>query len=502
MTVESSRVPRGPLLAGALLLAIAGCSPRTLRQETDPLVPVPEAFAAAGEPEVVAPDDWWTSFGEPGLDRAVEEAFEANRGLRQAWARLAQAEAQSTVQGSFLYPEVNIDGSAGRSKSLFALTGQSFFNNRYAVGLGLSWELDLWRKIANRAEAATLLSLASRDDAENTALLLSGSVTDAWFSIQAQGALLALLESQIESSRELLELTELRYARGVGTALQVFQQRLQFESVQAEVPDVRSRYETTLNQLAVLVGTPPEMLDDTGLAPGAVLPSLPPTPALPSPRELLERRPDLRASLARVAAADREAAAAVADMLPSIRISLNGGFQSIKADSLFDDTVWSIAGNLVQPFFDAGRRGAEVDRRDAILKERLEAFSERFLVALREVEDALVRERNQIDLLQQVLGQLETAGAALDESELLFVNGQTEYLDVITALQTLQRLQRQEVAVRQALLANRAALHLALGGDWTRELRPPSDDDSGDPDAAPLVTDLPDTQPTAQDADA
>jgi len=483
-------IPRRRL---ALLLAtgviVTGCSPRALREDTDPGVPIPEAFAAAeGLPaEVTAPDDWWTAFGDPGLDRAVVEAFEANRGLQQAWARLAQAEAQSTVAGSFLYPEVNIDSSAGRSKSLFAFTGQSFYNNRYAVGLGLSWELDLWRKIANRAEAATLGAVAGRNDAENTALLLSGSVAETWFSIQAQAALLELLTEQTESSRKFLELVELRYARGVGTALQVLQQRLQFESVEAEIPDVRTRYETARNALAVLLGIPPESLASSGLAPDAGLPDLPPTPGLPSPRELLERRPDLRAALARIGAADREAAAAVADMLPSIRLSLTGGYQSIKADTLFDDTVWSIAGNLVQPFFDAGRRGAEVDRRDAILRERLEAFSERYLVALREVEDALIRERNQLDLLQRVERQLETARATLTESELLFVNGQIEYLDVITALQSLQRLQRQEVSVRLGLLSNRAALHLALGGDWTRDLVAPRDDDA--PDTSLAATD-------------
>jgi outer membrane protein TolC len=194
-------------------------------------------------------------------------------------------------------------------------------------------------------------------------------------------------------------------------------------------------------------------------------------------------------------------------MLPSVRLSLTGGFQSIKADSLFDDTVWSVAGSLVQPFFDAGRRGAEVDRRDAILRERLEAFSERYLVALREVEDALVRERNQLDLLDRVRTQVETARATLTESELLFVNGQSEYLDVITAIQALQRLQRQEISVRLGLLSNRAALHLALGGEWTRDLEAPSDDDSPE---APLtaMSDLnttdhsADTNPPSTDADA
>ena len=200
-------LPRPAALIGFAL--IAGCSPHALRESKEPDVPIPESFVAEYEPKVVAPEDWWRSFEDPGLDDAVETAFQDNLGLRQAWARLSQAQASAEVSGSFLYPEVNIDAGASRAKTVFELTGQNFFNNRYSVGLGLSWELDLWRKIANRAEAATLRAIASRDDAENTALLISGSVTDTWFSVQAQASLLALVESQIDSSRTLLELTEL-----------------------------------------------------------------------------------------------------------------------------------------------------------------------------------------------------------------------------------------------------------------------------------------------------
>ena len=473
--IINSSVPRhlSRFTVSVTVLLVVGCSPHALRPETTPEVPIPDAFATDWDPEVASPSDWWTSFDDAGLDEAVTTAFQGNLGLRQAWARLAQAQAQAGVSGSFLYPQVDINAGAGRSKSVFDVTGQQFFDNRYSVGLGLSWELDLWRKIANRAEAATLLALASRDDAETTALLLSGGVTDAWFSIQAQAALVRLLEVQLDSSRTLLELVELRYGRGVGTALQVLQQRLQVESVESELPDILTRLAIARNELAVLIGVPPSLLDETGFDPGDFLPALPPSPRLPSPRQLLERRPDLRASLARVAAADREIAVAVADSLPSIRLSLSGGFQSGKGATLLDEPIWSIAGNLVQPFFDAGRRGAEVDRREAVLRERLESFSERFLVALREVEDALVREQNQILLLEQVQSQVRTARAALEESELLFANGQTEYLDVITAIQALQRLERQEIAVRQGLLSNRARLHLALGGDWTLDLEPP-----------------------------
>ncbi|MDG2022121.1 MAG: TolC family protein [Phycisphaerales bacterium] len=463
-----------------LTLALGvGCSPHATRESDLPDTEIPASFNAPTGPSVTAPDAWWNSFEEPGLDRTMQRAFDANLGLRQAWSRLEQANAQATIAGAFLYPDINLDASANRTR-LDPADLPANSTDRFAIGLGLSWELDLWKKIANRADSAALVARASRADAEQTALLLSGSIVDLWFTIQEKQQLLALIAEQIELSRTLLELTELRYGQGVGDALQVLQQRLQLESVASALPEIRNTLETSRNQLSVLLARAPQSIEaELSAAVDPTLPELPPFPTLPTPKDLLDRRPDLRAAYDRVAAADLEVAVAIADMLPAIRFSLAGSFRSDQFSSLFDSTVASITGSLLQPVFDGDRREAEADRRRAILDERLDAFTERFLVALREVEDAIDRERNLVDLLQQIQNQVELANKTLSESRLRFANGQIEYLDVITAIRSLQELQRRDVSVQRSVLANRASLLLALGGEWTRSLAPP---DFEDPD--------------------
>ena len=458
------------------IVAFAGCSPHALRDTDLPDVEIPERFEAPDGPKVAAPDAWWTSFGEPALDRTMQTAFASNLGLRQAWSRLEQSNAQARIAGAFLYPEVNLDASATRTR-----TDPADFpantSDRFAIGLGLTWELDLWRRIANRADAASLLARASRADAEQTALLLSGSITELWFSIQEQEQLLILFQRQIKLSRTLLDLTELRFGQGVGDGLQVLQQRSQLESVIAAIPEVRSTLETNRNQLAVLLARTPESLEnDDPFEATPTLPELPAFPSLPSPRDLLERRPDLRAAHDRVAAADLEVAVAIADMLPALRLSLDGRFSGDQVSSLFDSTIASLSGAVLQPVFDADRRGAEADRRRAILQERVDGFTERFIIALREVEDAIDRERNQVELLKQVRIQVDLANRTLIASRIRFANAQIEYLDVITAIGALQDLQRREIGVQRTVLANRARLLLAIGGDWTRDLAPPTDD--------------------------
>ncbi len=463
------------------IVAVAGCSPHALRDTDLPEVEIPERFDAPDGPTVAAPDAWWTSFGEPALDRTMQAAFASNLGLRQAWSRLEQSNAQARIAGAFLYPEVNLDASAARTR-----TDPADFpantSDRFAVGLGLTWEVDLWRRIANRADAASLLARASRADAEQTALLLSGSITELWFSIQEQEQLLILFQRQIKLSRTLLELTELRFGQGVGDGLQVLQQRSQLESVIAAIPEVRSTLETNRNQLAVLLARTPESLEnDDPFEATPTLPELPAFPSLPSPRDLLERRPDLRAAHDRVAAADLEVAVAIADMLPALRLSLDGRFSGDQVSSLFDSTIASLSGAVLQPVFDADRRGAEADRRRAILQERVDGFTERFIIALREVEDAIDRERNQVELLEQVRVQVELAKRTLIASRIRFANAQIEYLDVITSIGALQDLQRREIGVQRSVLANRARLLLAIGGEWTRDLAPPTDETPDQP---------------------
>lgn len=453
----------------ATLLLLSSCAPYELEDLREPSVVIPEAFDAP-MPTVEAPVHWWVAFDDPGLDAAVQEAFSSNLDLKQAWARLDQSMATATILGAPIYPDVNLDGSANRQRA--DAGGRRNYSNRFRLGLALTWELDLWQKIANRAEAAVLLANASRDDAEQTALLLSGIVVDLWFTIQEQEQLLGVLKEQITSSTNQLEVIEHRYGQGVGSALQVLQQRLQLAQVESQVPSVMSALEVSKNRLAVVLGRAPQF--SLEFSPESVLPALPEFPALPAPRDLLETRPDLRAAYKRLAAADLEVAAAIADMLPTVRISLDASFNSPSLSSLFDDTLASMGGSLLQPVFDGDRRGAEVDRRRAMMVEKMDAFSEKFLVALREIKDAIDQELNQIQLLEDVITQISIASSTLAEARFSYANGQNEYLDVISALQALQRVQRQEVTVRKQLLSIRANLYLALGGEWLEQLQPPA----------------------------
>ena len=461
----------------ALAATTAGCASLDVQPTTTPDVPVPEHFDVYAH-GIQPPTHWWTAFDDPQLNVLVDEALADNQSLRQAWARMAQAAAQAGITSAALLPEVNLrTRSFGRTRTdVRSADGVApegvYYTDSLIAGAGLSWELDSWKRVANTAEAAVLAAEASHAQMEATALAISGQVVDAWFTIRAQTELLAVLQEQVRVSEALLASVEHRYANGLGTSLQVLQQRQQLEAVQAVVPGTEARLDTAWNVLATLLGRPPQHFGTTRVR--ATLPTVPAFPALGAPGDLLVQRPDLRSAQRLLASADHAVAAAVAAQLPTLRLTIDGDLQGTTIGGGIDSTTGSIGGSLFQPIFDANRRRLEVDRQRAIVEERLGAFSETFLTALREVDDALEQERWQAQLLDEIAVQMHIARAQLTEAHRQYTEGVAEYLDVISAIQTLQSLQRQDVEARRQRLVYRANLYLALGGTWMNDLTPPT----------------------------
>jgi len=253
--------------------------------------------------------------------------------------------------------------------------------------------------------------------------------------------------------------------------LDVYQQRQQLASTEAQVPGVDAQMRTTWHQIQVLQGIAPGGWP-VGLATNE-LAGLPRFPDIGSPVSLILRRPDLRSAMLRLQAADREVAAAVADRYPRLQLSLSYRFSAKDFAEILSNETRSLAGNLLLPLVDGGRRRSAVDRRKAVVAERLALFNERFLVAVREVEDALVNERFSLERIDRLIAKRGAARANFDEAGSRYRNGLSDYLPVITALQSLQNVERQVISAKAALLRNRVDLYGALGGTWTRELKSP-----------------------------
>jgi len=456
-------------------LMLSFCAPHKVRDQIEPPSITPGAFSQSGQ--ATLPDQWWRAFEDSSLDALVERGLTDNLGLRGAWARLRQFETLAIQAGAPLWPEVNASAAARRGKTVFF--NQSQTADQFNLGLNASYEIDLWRRLSSLERAAALDWAASGEDLQAIALTLTANIARSWYGIVEQRELLTLLEQQIQTNRNFLEIIEARFANGLATAVEVYQQREQLAATRAQVPDARARLETLEHQLAALLGEPAV---DAAAPPRDHLPQLPALPDAGLPVDLLRHRPDLRRAQNQLVAADYRLAAAVAAQYPSLRLTGDASFQNNALEELFDDWVWNLAANLLQPVFDKGRRQAEADRNRAVVAERLAGFENALLNAILEVEDALARERLQREAIERLAFQLQQAEAALRAGRDRYLRGIGDYLTVLAETQAVQRAQRTLIAARGALIVNRIALNQALGGGaWTSQLPQPDLIRSGAP---------------------
>jgi NodT family efflux transporter outer membrane factor (OMF) lipoprotein len=402
-------------------------------------------------------NQWWTAFGDAELNWQIERSLNGNYTLAAAWERLIAAEALTRREASDLWPDV--DGVA-EAAGVFRSHGRE--ESLFAMGLEASYEVDLWGRIGSRVEAERLRASARFEDYHATALTLSAEVARVWFTLIEAHAQLALLEEQIKTNLTALELQEDRFALGQIRSPDVLRQRQLVESTREQAVVVRSRIELLEHLLAVLQG---EAAQAVGYEVQPVLPDLPPLPNTGLPGALITRRPDVLRDFLALQAADYDVASAVSNLYPRLNLSASAITAAESPENLFREWIASVAGQLIGPLLDGGQRRAEVDRTNAVVRERLADYSQTVLNAFREVEDALARERYQLDrigLLESQLGLARMNSTQLREQYLI---REVDYLDVLSAITEEQRLQRAVLSARLELLLIRVGLYVALAGD-------------------------------------
>ncbi len=454
--------------AVSLMVFMQACTLHTVNLSPEPPLITPEHYAMSGSVET--PDRWWQSFNDEDLNQIVDIAMSDNFDLRMAWARMEQANAIARQAGAAGKPQLSYNAGAQRNRSFMSFGGNQTRNEsaNFSHSLAASYEVDLWNRIASSRQASELDWQATRDDVETIAISLSANLCDLWFSAIEKRARLDLINRQIEVSQTFLDLTESRFGQGMTSAVDVYQQRSHLASIRSLIPTVESQLTLSQHQLAVLMGRSPryELPEQPD-----ILPQLSELPETGVPSDLLTRRPDIRSAQKRLVAADHRIAAAVADKYPILSLTGRTGLGGDQLDQLFSNWIWTIAANIAVPILDGDRRSAEVDRTRAVVKERLMAYGNTVLTAIKEVEDALTQEQKQKEYLERLQKQLEISNQTLAETRSRYVGGLGDYLPVLTALQAVQQVERSELEAQRNLINFRIQLHRALGGVWPSELQ-------------------------------
>jgi len=429
----------------------------------------------AGMLDAAAPQiRWWRELGDDTLSALITRAAEHNHDIRQAEARLREADAL-LGEGRFeRYPITEAQGRINRQR-LAAGSGSTLqaVNTLYSANLDAAWELDFFGRVRRSVEALSA-ERGNRVAARNLAFVtVAAEVGRSYTDLRGAQHRLEVAKRNAAVQEETYRLTQALRDGGRGTELDVTQARAQLETTRAGIPALRADIQRHMHRLAVLVGEPPLSLRDT-LADPASLPALPDRVHIGDAAELLRRRPDVAAAEADLAAVTARIGIAKADYFPSVSLMGGAGYITTEPSDFGSSTSqrWSIGPSFRWAAFDLGRVRARVEAAEARAEAALAQYEQTVLIALEEAENSIVgyiRARQR----QERLALAEAASTeAARLARLRFRSGAVGFLTVLDAelrqLDAQDALANARVASGQALIG----LYRALGGGWQAAFSP------------------------------
>jgi multidrug efflux system outer membrane protein len=468
---EPDMKKRHHLLPLAAALFLAGCA--TALPPLPASVPTPPQFreqqrqnehwTIAQPAEAQSRGTWWKAFNDPVLDDLAERAGANNTSIQEAAARLAQA--RSLVRGAQAdrAPQIGVGAGASRGAGANTANGATPATLLQA-GVDLSYEVDLFGRLARVRDAAALDAQSREALLQSTRLLVQAEVAQTYLALRAIDTERTLVEDTATAYGDTLRLTQRRFEAGDVAELDVIRIQTELAATEAEVFALsRSRAELE-HALAVLVGEP---ASDFALAATNGARALPVIPA-GVPGTVLARRPDVAAAQASLLAAQSRVGVAQAAWFPSVSLTAAAGYASPDIGDLFkwSARAWGIGALMSVPLFDGGRREAGVQGAQAQLDAAAASYRGQVLNAFREVEDQL----SALRLLQdQSLAQGRAVSAAQRASaisETRYRNGLVSQLELLDARRNELLNRRQAQRVEAAQLQATVLLIRALGGGW------------------------------------
>ncbi|TNF86311.1 MAG: efflux transporter outer membrane subunit, partial [Gammaproteobacteria bacterium] len=336
-------------LSAALVVALGGCvtlGPDYEEPEVAWLTDwQTELYGQAAGPQQQAEADlrfWWQAFDDPVLNHLVDEARRENLGLRLAGLRILESRAVAGIADSARYPQLQqISGSAASVTSGETGSGETDSFGDYGLSFGIGWEADFWGKFRRSIESADAAFFASIANQQDVQVLLSAQVADFYYAYLATRLQIEIARNNAEIQRRSYEITEELYRSGQDSELDLQQARTQYLSTLASIPNLEAQLVSSRNGLATLLGRPPGELPELASAP-VDLPQMEPLQINGIPANLLQRRPDVRASAWLVAAQSAQIGVAKADYYPAISLL---GSLGLSGTTISSDTTSLVAGS-------------------------------------------------------------------------------------------------------------------------------------------------------------
>ena len=447
-----------------IALMTTSCSTMSSKDRTEQAaeeaVETPATWTIKTSKNMDIPTRWFESFNDPILLKFIAEGNANNSDLQVAAGNMDKAWLLAKQSGATLKPTADLSlasTQSGRGEG-------SASTSNIAVGLQVSWEVDVWGRIRAGVNAAEARAQAAQADYIFAQHSLSANIAKTYFKVIEANLQVDIARKNLEILKKTMHITQAKYDNGRSSAQDVALNRANLAVAQEQQIVIEGSQRDAIRALEVLLGRYPNVTSEIP----DKLPDLPPSPPAGVPSEILERRPDIVSADRQIAAAFNATDQAQAARLP--RFSLTSSVSGT-SDSLSDildptNTAWQLGANLMAPVFDGGRRKIDVEIATIEQKQAIANYVKKALTAFSEVESNLDQGRILADRETALSEALRHSAKAYNIAELRYNEGESDLLDTMQIQQQVISAESNLLSVKRSQLEQRINLYLSLGGNW------------------------------------
>lgn len=410
---------------------------------------------------------WRELFTDPLLQNHIETALENNIDIRVALENIKQAQATLAQGKAGYFPTFSVGANYTHSVNSIntqfgRILGQRQRLDQFDITGTLAWEADIWGKITSRklANEASYLQTVASHQAVKTQLI--ASVATLYYNLLALDEQKAIAEKTIANRAKSLDTNRALKEAGRVTEVAVKQTEAQWISAQALLLDIENNIKNQENALSILIGMFPTTIERSAFQSQQLAVNASEGVAI----EILNNRPDVIAAEMAFRNAFELTNVAKANFYPTLRITANGGLQSVDFEKLFDPTSYfaSIVTGLAQPILNGRQIRTQYEISLSNQEKALLNYRQTILNASKDISDALYTIETQTKKLALKRQEAEIYTTAVEYSQELLNNGMGSYLEVLTATESELNAQLNVVTTQYNLWNAHIQLFKAMGG--------------------------------------
>ena len=404
---------------------------------------------------------WWRSFQDADLSAIVERVLRNNHDLAAAAYRVKKAEAQAGIVRTNLTPGVSSEFKLSTTKPLSGgSSGQRFFTSTYA----LSYEPDLWGRLAKARDISAWEAMATEEDREHIAMQLAGTTMELYWQLGFLNESIAINDTSIANARSILELARVRESAGQEGRFQLIQAEQQLSVLLADKPVLLQRREEGRNALLVLLASPMGWSDEIRISPIPMRISKPLRSGIPA--HVLGQRPDMRAAELRLRASFGNIDVQQKSLYPAVNLTagINGG-GTRELSNILRNPLGAFAAGLLLPFLEFNKGKLQVASAEATYLESVELFKKQLLVALQDVENSLSAYKQFADEALYLSRAHASSSRAEKIAEIRYRLGQSHLQEWLDQQDAKRRIELRLVKNRTDQLVAMVKFYQSIGGD-------------------------------------